>query len=479
MADPNENDLETLRALIAGLGQGYTANLLDEAVVGPMGALYSEITDPYGKNEPEDIFRKEGEVPSFKERMQNATNDYRDYEKELQNKHPIAHTVGGFGGALRSPLNKVLPGAGASANARLGAMAGLGGLYGYGGSEKSGLETLPDIGKGAATAGFLQSVGEGALGPLSAYAGQKLPTALVESLASEGDLAALAKKRSKGMISDLNEESLRTGSKYLGSVLNQMQAEEAANREFMTAAKELAKQPPSAAKDYAGAALRNGRNADIKAAQDLKNAEVSADAAALQKLMRGIAKSPTGAPGKSAYPSLSPEIKSTDTGLGDKLYTAVKQPITEQQLGQFKEELGQGLLDTGFSPQDYWTQAGASRKLGQLLDRENQSIANARNLSKEGREAVPLFKSGSPESLMNHKPNQYLQDMLDINTKGAGLGPKVLDSMSRSQQAFQNAPANGYNPTMATTEALLDNWLGNGSNPLVEEALKRLNDSEE
>lgn len=214
-------------AAFLGAAQGYTGGFMDEAA-GALGAGILSLTDPEGLSVPEDAFRQ-GPV-SFGDRYRSARNDARKLEQIVGDEHPILHGVGGLVGAVKSPLNQLIPGSGGGASTlgqRLGAGAGLGALYGLGGAEdlsEKPVEAAIQTGMSGLLGLGGQGVGEGfgALGRWLSSASERVPQNILKSIGADTE----ALRKVKQGVSDAEAKELGEIFKDIG------EKRDVANKEY-------------------------------------------------------------------------------------------------------------------------------------------------------------------------------------------------------------------------------------------------------
>lgn len=179
-----EPESRTGEALLSGFGSGATASFSDE-LGGAIGAgletaaSYIPGTDAYEARKIDEQLREQGfsgdlqDKQNLLDKYQESRDYIRDYQKGLQEQHPIASGVGEFtGGLATAPLvpGGAAKGAGTMAKIAAGAKQGLvgGAMYGAGASEAE--LTEGEVGKfltdtaeaglgGAAVGGALPAVG--------------------------------------------------------------------------------------------------------------------------------------------------------------------------------------------------------------------------------------------------------------------------------------------------------------------------------
>lgn len=181
--EDTDPESRTGEAFLSGFGSGATASFSDE-LGGAIGAglesaaSYIPGTDAYEARKIDEQLREQGfsgdlqDKQSLLDKYQESRDYIRDYQKGLQEQHPIASGVGEFtGGLATAPLipGGAAKGAGTMAKIATGAKQGLvgGAMYGAGASEAEVLEG--DV------AGLLRDTAEAGVG--SALVGGALPAA--------------------------------------------------------------------------------------------------------------------------------------------------------------------------------------------------------------------------------------------------------------------------------------------------------------
>jgi cell division septum initiation protein DivIVA len=151
-----EPETRTGEALLSGFGSGATASFSDE-LGGAIGAgletaaSYIPGTDAYESKKLDEQLREQGfsgdlqDKQNLLDRYKESRDYIRDYQKKLQEQHPIASGIGEVAGGLATaPLvpGGAAKGAGTMAKVAAGAKQGLAGgaMYGAGASEAEVLE---------------------------------------------------------------------------------------------------------------------------------------------------------------------------------------------------------------------------------------------------------------------------------------------------------------------------------------------------